>query len=43
MTQLQCYTALLRGIVLLAAWTGGILAIGSFALLTYYIFPRLKK
>lgn len=43
MTQLQYYTVLLRGVVLISAWTGGVLAIGSFALLTYYMFPWLKK
>ena len=43
MTQLQCYTTLLRGIVLISAWTGGVLALGSLALFAYCIFPWLKK
>ena len=43
MTQLEYYTAILKFIVLVLAWTGGITAIGIFGLLTYYLYPWTKK
>lgn len=43
MTQLQYYTTILRGVVLLSAWTGGVLVFGSLALFSYYLSPCFKK
>ncbi|ADF42447.1 hypothetical protein S-CBS2_gp091 [Synechococcus phage S-CBS2] len=43
MTQLEYYTTILKSIVLLLAWTGGVTAIGIFGVLTYYFYPWVKK
>lgn len=43
MTQLEYYTQLLKGAVLFAAWVGGIGALGAFALMSYYLYPWLRK
>jgi hypothetical protein len=43
MTQLQYYTALVHDITLFAAFALGSVGIISFAVLTYYLYPWLKK
>jgi len=43
MTQLEYYTAALRAIVLVVAWTGGVAALGIFGALAYYFYPWTKK
>ena len=43
MTQLEYYTTILKSIVLVLAWTGGVTAIGIFGVLAYYLYPWTKK
>lgn len=43
MTQLQYYTALVHSVALFAAFALGSVGIISFAVLTYYLYPWLKK
>jgi len=43
MTQLQYYTALVHDIALFAAFALGGVGIISFAVLTYHLYPWLKK
>ena len=43
MTQLTYYTAILRFIVLILAWTGGVAALTVFGTMAYYLYPWTKK
>lgn len=43
MTQLEYYTMLLRSITLFGAFTFGVIAIISFGVLAYYLYPFFKK
>ncbi len=43
MTQFEYYTTLLRAIALLGAYAFGAVAIVSFGVLTYYLYPFFKK
>lgn len=43
MTQFEYYTMLFRAIALFGAYTFGAVAIMSFAVLTYYLYPYFKK
>jgi len=43
MTQLEYYTAILRCAALIGAYGLGVVAITGFAVLTYYLYPFVKK
>ena len=43
MTQLEYYTMLFRAIALFGAYSFSALALGAFAVLTYYFYPFTRK